>query len=134
MVCNILQSMEKSLQNLQHLIQALGASQQPSFAKGVGNGPHEQQQWRPVDPTLKAQRMEIAKARVESIKQASKMHPHCLKCGDRGHPAQSCRNATMCFVCKKLGHKFFQCRSAAPQFKAKPLGASISSDQVTPPN
>jgi hypothetical protein len=90
------------------------------------------QQWRPIDPQIRSKNLAKAKAQVEAIKLVSKSQLHCLKCGDRGHLTQVCRNVTVCFVCEKLGYKSFQCRSAAsPPF---PDRASINSDRVTPPD
>jgi hypothetical protein len=116
MVLKAIQSMEKSLQELQSVMKAPVAAQ--SYKVVVRNGPYVQmpsiaKQWRPIDPKLKAKNLAKVKARVEAIKNASKSQLYCLNYGDRGHLAQACRNATFCFLCEKLGHKFFQCRAAA---------------------
>lgn len=47
-----------------------------------------------------------------------------MKCGDKGHLARECRNATLYFACNRLGHKSSQCRSrtvASSSLKSKTL-------------
>jgi hypothetical protein len=103
MVLKALQSMEKSLQELQSVMKAPVAAQQ-SYKAVVRDGPSVQmryfsKQWRQIDLEIKAKNLTKVIARVEAIKNASKSQPHFLKCGDRGHLAQICRNATICFLC-----------------------------------
>ncbi|KAF3337725.1 hypothetical protein FCM35_KLT18312 [Carex littledalei] len=62
--------------------------------------------WRkPHADTGQHSRAEIVQTKLAKLKRASSpSDPLCFKCGDRGHLAAQCYNATLCFLCNCHGH------------------------------
>jgi hypothetical protein len=90
--------MKKSLLDMNLAPKSSLEVQKPSFKTVVQAGPVIAHQWQPVDCVTRSKNLDLAKRRMEEIKRASRSHPHCLKCGDQGHLACECRNATAWFV------------------------------------
>jgi hypothetical protein len=98
----MIQAMEKSLMQLNELLKSSMQAPRPSYKQAVLRPApfRAQQQWRRRDSAL-SNGDDRVKKRVDQIKQSS--FPMCLKCGDKGHFAWDCRNATLCFRCLGWG-------------------------------
>jgi hypothetical protein len=80
---SLLQSMEKSMASMSHLMQASIQSQKPTYKQAVQKqtNPEVHYQWRPVDPEKKA---DPVRKRVAEIKQSVlSSNPMCMRCGDK---------------------------------------------------
>lgn len=72
--------------------------------------------WRKEDDKHLGQdclnRSKIVQLQLAKLKEASTPSCSlCFKCGEPGHIAIQCHNATLCFVCNRFGHRSFECRS-----------------------
>jgi Domain of unknown function (DUF4283) len=135
-----IQAMEQSLKQLNELLNSSLQAQRPSYKQAVLRPAHfrAQHQWRRRDSALSNGDDRVSK-RVDLIKKSSS--PMCIKCGDKGHFAKDCRNATLCFRCLGLGHKSFHCKHpqstspksniAAPQ-KSLPTPSPLVDREVPP--
>ncbi|KAF3337900.1 hypothetical protein FCM35_KLT18487 [Carex littledalei] len=55
---------------------------------------------------------------------------HCYRCGDRGHRANTCRNALVWFSCGRLGHRAANCKAITT---LPPDSRPFSIPQMAPP-
>lgn len=66
-------------------------------------------------------RSEIVRLQLTKLKEASTPScPLCFKCGEPGHIAIQCHNATLCFVCNRVGHRSLECRSRTTHIPVSP--------------
>ncbi|KAF3330712.1 hypothetical protein FCM35_KLT04066 [Carex littledalei] len=71
------------------------------------------QVWQARNQTVRvASKSTIVRNRIAEIRAAStSQHPICMKVGDKGHLAKTCRNKQVCFACNRLGHRASDCRT-----------------------
>ncbi|KAF3325834.1 Gag polyprotein [Carex littledalei] len=104
---NLITDLELPLRALSEAISTLMASLH-ELSKHAGKS-----YWRkPHADTGQHSRAEIVQTKLAELKRASSpSDPLCFKCGDRGHLAAQCYNATLCFLCNCHGHQSSQCRA-----------------------